>query len=140
EKDSYEDLARFIEVVSSSGCRTFIIHARKAWLKGLSLKENREIPPLRYDVVDRIKQEYPALEIIVNGGILDLDQAELHLDRLDGVMIGRAAYHRPYLLAEADRRFFGDDRPVRSRRQVVEALLPYLEAELAQGVRLHAIT
>ncbi|MGX2039569.1 tRNA dihydrouridine(20/20a) synthase DusA [Methylocaldum sp. MU1018] len=140
EKDSYEDLARFIEVVSSSGCRTFIIHARKAWLKGLSPKENREIPPLRYDVVDRIKKDYPALEIIVNGGILDLDQAELHLDRLDGVMIGRAAYHRPYLLAEADRRFFGDDRPVRSRRQVVEALLPYLEAELAQGVRLHAIT
>ncbi|MGX2031470.1 MULTISPECIES: tRNA dihydrouridine(20/20a) synthase DusA [Methylocaldum] len=139
EQDSYEDLARFVEIVSSGGCHTFVIHARKAWLKGLSPKENREIPPLRYDVVDRIKDDYAALEIILNGGIVDLDQAGLHLERFDGVMIGRAAYHQPYLLAEADRRFFGDDRPVRSRRQVVEALLPYVETELGRGVRLQAI-
>jgi tRNA-dihydrouridine synthase A len=139
EKDAYEDLARFVEIVSSGGCRTFIIHARKAWLKGLSPRENREIPPLRYDVVDRIKQDYPALEIVLNGGVADLDQVEGHLERLDGVMMGRAAYHQPYLLAEADRRFFGDDRPVRSRRQVVEALLPYVEEQLKQGIRLQAV-
>jgi len=140
EQDSYEDLARFIDRVSSGGCRTFIVHARKAWLKGLSPKENREIPPLRYDVVERIKKDYPSLEIVLNGGVADLDQAERHLERLDGVMIGRAAYHQPYLLAEADRRFFGDRRPVLSRREVIEALLPYVEAELGLGVRLHAIT
>jgi len=140
EKDSYEDLAHFVDTVSSGGCHTFIIHARKAWLKGLSPKENREIPPLRYDVVDRIKKDYPALEIILNGGVVDLNQAEQHLKRFDGVMMGRAAYHQPYLLAEADRRFFGDNRPVLSRHQVVEALFPYLETELARGVRLHTIT
>lgn len=139
EKDAYEDLARFVEIVSSGGCRTFIIHARKAWLKGLSPRENREVPPLRYDVVNRIKQDYPALEIVLNGGVADLDQAERHLDRVDGVMIGRAAYHQPYLLAEADRRFFGDDRPARSRRQVVEALVPYVEKQLQQGIRLQAV-
>jgi len=140
EQDSYEDLARFIDIVSSADCRTFILHARKAWLKGLSPKENREIPPLRYDVVERIKKDYPALEIILNGGIVDLDQAERHLERFDGAMIGRAAYHQPYLLAEADRRFFGDKRPARSRREIIEAFLPYVETELELGIRLHAIT
>jgi tRNA-dihydrouridine synthase A len=139
ERDAYEDLTRFVDIVASGGCRTFIIHARKAWLKGLSPKENREIPPLRYDVVERIKNDYPTLEIVLNGGIADLDQAERHLDRLDGVMIGRAAYHQPFLLAEADRRFFGDDNPVRTRHEVVEALLPYVETELARGTRLQSI-
>jgi tRNA-dihydrouridine synthase A len=139
DRDSYEELARFVEVVASGGCRTFIIHARKAWLKGLSPKENREIPPLRYDLVERLKNDYPMLEIILNGGVIDLDQAARHLERLDGVMIGRAAYHQPHLLADADRRFFGDDRPVRTRRQVVKALLPYVETELGRGVRLQSI-
>jgi tRNA-dihydrouridine synthase A len=140
EQDSYEELARFIDIVSSAGCRTFILHARKAWLKGLSPKENREIPPLRYDVVEQIKKDFPALEIILNGGIVDLDQAEQHLERFDGVMIGRAAYHQPYMFAEADRRFFDDQRPALSRREIVEAFLPYVDTQLKLGVKLHTIT
>jgi tRNA-dihydrouridine synthase A len=140
DRDSYEDLVRFIETVSAGGCSTFIIHARKAWLKGLSPKENREVPPLRYDVAERIKADFPALRIVLNGGIEDLDQAERHLDRFDGVMIGRAAYHNPYILAESDRRFYADGRPVPSRQEVVRALLPYVAEELAKGTRLHAMT
>lgn len=139
DRDSYPELAGFVQTVADAGCRTFIIHARKAWLKGLSPKENREIPPLRYDVARRVKQDFPALEIVLNGGIASLEQAASHLQDFDGVMIGRAVYHNPYLLADADRLLFGDDRPVPSRREVLEAFLPYVEAELARGVRLHGI-
>jgi tRNA-dihydrouridine synthase A len=141
ERDSYEELVQFVETVAAAGCGTFIIHARKAWLNGLSPKENREIPPLRYDVAEAIKRDFPELRIILNGGIADLDQAERHLARFDGVMIGRAAYHNPYpLLAEADRRLFGDDHAIASRHQVVEEMLPYIADELARGSRLHTIT
>jgi tRNA-dihydrouridine synthase A len=139
-QDSYENLFHFIETVATGGCRIFIIHARKAWLKGLSPKENREIPALRYDIVERLKQDFPALEIIINGGIINLNQAEQHLKRFDGIMIGRAVYHNPYLLAEADRRFYGDDHPISSRHEIIQALLPYVTDELAQGVRLHTMT
>ena len=139
DRDSYPELAGFVQTVADAGCRTFIIHARKAWLKGLSPKENREIPPLRYDVARRVKQDFPALEIVLNGGIASLEQAASHLQDFDGVMIGRAVYHNPYFLADADRLLFGDDRPVPSRREVLEAFLPYVEAELARGVRLHGI-
>lgn len=139
DRDSYPELAGFVRTVADAGCRTFIIHARKAWLKGLSPKENREIPPLRYDVARRVKQDFPALEIVLNGGIASLEQAASHLQDFDGVMIGRAVYHNPYLLADADRLLFGDDRPVPSRREVLEAFLPYVEAEFARGVRLHGI-
>jgi tRNA-dihydrouridine synthase A len=140
ERDSYEELADFIRTVASAGCRTFIIHARKAWLSGLSPKENREAPPLRYDIAARIKQDFHTLEIVLNGGIQTLEEAEAHLRTFDGVMIGRAAYHNPYLLAEADQRLFGDESPVPDRRAIAAAMLPYIERELARGVRLHSVT
>jgi tRNA-dihydrouridine synthase A len=139
ERDSYEELVHFIDTVSKGGCRTFIVHARKAWLKGLSPKENREIPPLRYDIAERIKNDFPELRIVLNGGIGDLDQAEQYLTRFDGVMIGRAAYHNPYLLADADRRLFGDLHPIPSRHEILHDLLPYVAAELERGTRLHAM-
>jgi tRNA-dihydrouridine synthase A len=139
DRDSYEELAHFVGTVADSGCRTFIIHARKAWLKGLSPKENREIPPLRYDVARRLKQDFPVLDIVLNGGVASLDEAASHLQDFDGVMIGRAVYHNPYLLADADRFLFGDDHPLPSRHQVLDAFIPYVEEELAQGTRLQAI-
>lgn len=140
EMEEYADLKRFIETVADAGCRTFIVHARKAWLKGLSPKENREIPPLRYELVYRLKQELPELTIVLNGGVATLDQAAAHLAEVDGVMIGRAAYQEPYILAEADRRFFGASAPAPSRRQVLEAFLPYVERELAEGTPLAHMT
>jgi tRNA-dihydrouridine synthase A len=140
ERDSYEHLADFIARVAEGGCKTFIIHARKAWLKGLSPKENREIPPLQYEVVAAIKRDFPGLRIILNGGILDLDQAATELQRFDGVMIGRAAYHNPYLLAEVDARFHGDDHPIPTRQEIMDALIPYVTAQLEQGTRLHTMT
>jgi tRNA-dihydrouridine synthase A len=140
DQDSYEELTHFVGVVAAAGCRTFIIHARKAWLHGLSPHDNRTLPPLRYDVVYRLKQDFPDLEIVLNGGLTSLDQVADHLVTLDGAMIGRAAYHNPYLLAEADRRFFGDTRPPLSRHQLVTAFLPYVEQQLTQGVPLNTLT
>ena len=107
DQDSEADLERFVSTVADAGCRTFIVHARKAWLQGLSPKENREIPPLDYARVYRLKAAHPELEIILNGGIASLEAAEAHLAHVDGVALGRAAYQNPYLLAEVDRRFFG---------------------------------
>lgn len=132
EMDSYDALTRFMGTVAESGCQTFIIHARKAWLQGLNPKQNREIPPLDYETIYRLKQEFPDLEIIINGGIETLDEAETHLARVDGVMIGRAAYHNPWMLADADRRLFGAENPVKSRAEAVEAMIPYLEAYLRE--------
>ena len=132
DMESFHELEHFIGTVASSGCRIFIIHARKAWLQGLNPKQNREIPPLQYDFVYRLKQEFPDLEIIINGGVETLHQAEGHLARVDGVMIGRAAYHNPWLLADADRRLFGAENPVKSRAEVVEMMIPYLEAHLRE--------
>jgi len=132
EMESYDELAHFVGTVATSGCRIFIIHARKAWLQGLNPKQNREIPPLQYERVYRLKHEFSDLEIIINGGIETLDQAEMHLARVDGVMIGRAAYHNPWLLADADRRLFGAENPVSARAEVVEAMIPYLEAHLRE--------
>lgn len=140
DKDSYEELVRFIGTVAGAGCETFIIHARKAWLQGLSPKENRTKPPLRYDVVARLKADFPRLEFILNGGVISLEQAEQHLLAFDGVMLGRAAYENPYLLAEADRRLFGEAGPVPTRTEVIQAFKPYVEAELARGQRLHSMT
>ena len=139
-QDSYEALASFINTVSSHGCDTFIVHARKAWLTGLSPKQNRDVPPLRYDVVRRLKQEFPALTIVLNGGVTGLAQAREHLSALDGVMIGREAYHNPYLLARADAEIFNDDRAAPTRRDIVEAYLPYVARELEQGTRLAHLT
>lgn len=139
-RDSYDDLAGFVARVASAGCRTFIVHARKAWLQGLSPKQNREIPPLRYDVVHRLKRDFPALEIVINGGIVTLDAAAAQLESVDGVMIGRAAYHDPYVLAEADRVLFGDAHAAPTREAVVEAMIPYAAEQRALGVPLSAIT
>ena len=140
DRDSYEQLADFIAHVADAGCQTFIVHARKAWLQGLSPKQNREVPPLRYEVVQRLKQDFPTLTLVLNGGLLDLDSAHRQLASLDGVMMGREAYHNPYILAGVDRLFYADEHPRPSRRQVVEAFMPYVAAQLAQGVPLQAMT
>ncbi len=140
DRDSYAELVNFVDRVASGGCEVFIIHARKAWLSGLSPKENREIPPLRHDVVYRLKRDFPSLTIILNGGLTALDQIADSLQQVDGVMIGRAAYENPYLLADVDRRFFGSSAPSPSRQQIIRALLPYVETQLQRGTPLHCVT
>ncbi|MGB5834893.1 MAG: tRNA dihydrouridine(20/20a) synthase DusA [Thiohalocapsa sp.] len=138
--DSYELLAAFTDVIVSAGCDALIVHARKAWLKGLSPKENRDVPPLRYDLVDRLKRDFPALPIVVNGGITSLRQAKVHLDNLDGVMIGREAYQNPWILAEADALIFDADAPAPDPHAVLDAMLPYVTQRLDEAVPLTAIT
>ena len=140
DQDSYEELRGFVDAVVGAGCETLIVHARKAWLSGLSPKQNREIPPLRYDVVYRLKQDYPDLTLALNGGVQDLDESLAHLDKVDGVMIGRAAYQSPYLLAEADQRLFGEVSPVVSRAEVVMALMPYAERLADEGTPIKYLT
>ena len=140
DRDSYEDLARFVETVAQGGCRTFIIHARKALLSGLSPKQNREIPALQYGYVSRIKADFPNLEIVLNGGLRSLDDALAQLELLDGAMIGRAAYQDPWILHDADRRVFGATDGPATRHAVVDAMLPYIEAQCAAGVPLARIT
>ena len=140
ERDSYEELVHFVATVADAGCATFIIHARKAWLSGLSPKQNRDVPPLRYDVVYQLKQDFPQLEIILNGGITTLDQADAVLQHVDGVMVGREAYHNPYLLAEVDNRFFGESGEPRSRDMIFHLLVPYIQQQLEDGVRLNSIS
>ena len=140
DQDDDADLERFIETVSQSGCTTFIVHARKAWLKGLSPKENREIPPLNHGRVYRLKQNHPGLTIIINGGIATLDEAEAHLAHVDGVMLGRAAYHEPWLLHGVDERLFGAPSSEMTAESVVESMKPYIAGELARGVWLQHIT
>jgi tRNA-dihydrouridine synthase A len=135
EQDSYECLADFVTRVAEAGCGTFIIHARKAWLSGLSPKQNRCVPPLRYDVVERLKSDFPSLCIVLNGGIADLGEVQTHLACLDGVMIGREAYHNPYMLARADAVVFGDQHPIPDRAALMEQLAPYVERELRAGTR-----
>lgn len=139
DRDSYEELVHFIDTVAKAGCETFIVHARKAWLSGLSPKQNRDVPPLRYDIVYALKQQFPQLTIIINGGITTLEHAETMLEYVDGVMVGREAYHNPYLLAEVDQRFYGASYPPVSRQQVIELLIPYIQTKLANGVRLNSI-
>lgn len=140
EMDRYEDLRSFVEVVSRSPCRRFSVHARKAWLQGLSPKENRTLPPLRYEDVYRLKRELPHLAVEINGGIVTVGEARRHLEQVDAVMIGRAAYEDPYQWASADREVFGDPAPPPSRREVVEALLPYVEQWRRRDLPLHRIT
>jgi len=140
DQDSDADLERFISTVAAAGCKTFIVHARKAWLQGLSPKENREVPPLNYERVYRLKAAHPDLMIIINGGIRSLDEAEEHLAKVDGVMLGRAAYQTPYLLAEVDRRIFGSQAQPVTRREVIERLIPYIERHLARGGKLNNVT
>ena len=127
----------FIDTIAAAGCRMFVVHARNAWLQGLSPKENREVPPLRYDWAYRLKRERPALQVVVNGGIADAAEAAAHLDHVDGAMLGRAAYHTPWLLHELEVAWFGGS--LRSRGELLRAYRPYVEAQLAQGVSLKHI-
>ena len=140
DRDSYDELCEFVEALFSVGCQTFIVHARKAWLSGLSPKENRDIPPLQYDTVHKLKSAYPEGEFIINGGFKTLQDAVQQLRYVDGVMMGREVYHNPYILAQVDALFYQDTHPVPTRRQVLDGLLPYIQDELARGTRLHAIT
>lgn len=141
--EDYAFMLRFVDTVAAAGCEVFIIHARKAWLSGLSPRENREIPPLRYELIRQLKAERPRLTIVINGGIRDLDSAATLLegsDALDGVMLGRAAYEDPWLLAAVDTELFGAPAPVHRREQVLQAMRPYLAAELAAGTPLARIS
>ena len=140
DQDPEEALPTMAKAVREAGCATLIVHARKAWLKGLSPKENRDVPPLDYPLVYRLKRDMPEMEIIINGGVPDLDATAEHLKHVDGVMLGRAAYQTPYVLAEADRRFYDPAAPVPTRAQVIERFIPYVERELAAGTHLHAMT
>lgn len=141
DQDTYEFLTDFIRTVSEkSGCEDFTIHARKAWLSGLSPKENREIPPLDYPRVYQLKKDFPHLTMGINGGVKTMEEIEAHLQHMDGVMVGREAYQNPYLLAEVDQRLYGSDKPVKKRREIVEAMYPYIERELAKGTYLNHIS
>ena len=141
DQDSYEEFQNFIGTVNHvSQCETFIVHARKAILKGLSPKENREIPPLKYDFVYRIKEQFPDFHISINGGIKTLEEVEHHLEKVDGVMIGREAYNNPYMFSTVDSRIFGDSSAEQlSRHEAIRALFPYVESELAKGTYLNHI-
>ena len=139
DMDSYEELVQFIETVKQSGCSTFIIHARKAILQGLSPKENRDIPPLRYEWVYQIKQQFPELEIIINGGIKTLDECHAHLQHVDGVMLGREAYHNPYLMVDVDQKFYNDNHPIIQRKEAALAMQPYIEEQIKHGTPLQHI-
>jgi tRNA-dihydrouridine synthase A len=144
--ESYDFVRDFVGTIAQAGCQTFVVHARNAILKGLSPKENREIPPLKADYAYRLKRDFPQLEIIINGGIKALEEIDAHLAHVDGVMLGREAYHNPYLMAAFDARYYGDDAPVKTRAQVVQAMLPYIREQLARhgnngaGLRLNSIT
>jgi tRNA-dihydrouridine synthase A len=140
DQEEWPALKGFVDTVADAGCRRFIVHARKAWLTGLSPKENRDVPPLRYELVYRLKAERPDLEIVLNGGVTELDAADRHLAQVDGVMLVRAAYQNPYLLADVDRRYFGALETPAERHAVAAAMAGYIEAELAAGTPLAAMT
>jgi tRNA-dihydrouridine synthase A len=138
EMEDYDVFLAFVDTVAATGCQYFVVHARKAWLSGLSPRENREIPPLRHEWVHRLKRERPQLRVVINGGLVDVDAALAHMPAVDGVMLGRAAYHEPYRLHELDARLFGGE--VASREALLRRLLPYVEAQLARGVALKHLT
>ena len=140
DSEEYPFLKRFVETVAAAGCQTFVIHARKAWLSGLSPKENREVPPLQYPTVYRLKRDFPQLRIVINGGIRSLAEAREHLRHVDGVMLGREAYENPWLLAGIDHGLFHADQPQDSRADVLRRLLPYVQRERAEGTPLAHMT
>lgn len=145
QQDSYEELCVFIKTVADAGCEVFIIHARKAWLTGLNPAQNRNIPPLRYEVVYQLKQDFPQLTFVINGGVNSLSEAQQHLQQVDGVMMGREAYHNPYLLSQVDRALFAANNnsslscPL-SRRAIVINYLDYMQQQLSQGASLTRLT
>jgi tRNA-dihydrouridine synthase A len=140
DRDSFEELCDFARKVRDAGLTRLIVHARKAWLSGLSPKQNREVPPLRHDVVYRLKETFPELEIVLNGGVQTLDEADAHLRHVDGVMLGRAAYQDSYVLAEVDRRFYGDARAVPDRADILRGYLSYVAVQVEAGVPLACMT
>ncbi len=140
DDDPHERLFSFVDTLARAGTTTFVVHARKAWLKGLSPKENRELPPLDYEIVAELKRARPDLEIILNGGLADLDTASRELSRIDGVMLGRAAYHEPALLLHVDRRIFGEAAPIRTADEAARDFRPWIVKRLGEGVALHSIT
>jgi tRNA-dihydrouridine synthase A len=140
DRDRYEDMINFVRIVADAGCRRFTVHARKAWLKGLSPKENRTIPPLRYHDVHRLKQEFPHLFIEINGGIKTLEQVREQLKFVDAVMIGRAAYDNPFLFARVDRDIYQENTAPPTRQEVIEAMFPYIDFWLAKGWKLNAVS
>ena len=139
-RDSYAELCDFVGQVEQAGCRSFTVHARIAILEGLSPKENRDIPPLRYDVAGQLKKDFPHLEIVLNGGIKTLAECQAHLETFDGVMLGREAYHNPYVLAEVDAQLFGSTAPVISRSEALARMRPYIAAHLLEGGNMHHVT
>ena len=139
DMDEYETLHNFLKVVSKAGCETFIIHARKAWLKGLSPKQNRDVPPLNYELVYQMKKEFPSLEIIINGGIKTIEECQQHLTKVDGVMVGRQAYHHPFMMIEVDRVIYKDSfvgLDDKAEQQVLNEYLEYIQTQLDKGVFL----
>ncbi|MGP9665910.1 tRNA dihydrouridine(20/20a) synthase DusA [Halomonas sp. AOP22-C1-8] len=140
DQDEDADLARFIDIVAGAGCEIFTVHARKAWLKGLSPKENRDVPPLNYPRVHRLKQDRPELHIGINGGIKTLEECQAQLERVDSVMIGREAYQNPWLLAEVDTLLYGVPGPAVSRVEAAQAFRPYIQQRLDEGAKLNHIT
>lgn len=135
-RESFQELVDYVAILSKAGCQIFIVHARIAILQGLSPKQNREVPPLKYDVVYRLKQQFPDLTFIINGGIKTIQECHQHLKQVDGVMLGREAYHNPYVLAEVDGQFYQDDHIIPTRHRLVEQMLPYVEQQLTEGVPL----
>lgn len=144
KEESYDFVRDFVGTIAEAGCNTFIVHARNAVLKGLSPKENREIPPLRYDVAYQLKRDFPQLEILINGGIKTEAEIDLHLQHVDGVMLGREAYHNPFVMANFDQRYYGDTRAPKTREQVIEAMIPYIQSQLdlygQYGLKLNSLT
>ena len=140
EHDSYEHLYRFVSAVAGAGCRTFMIHARKAWLQGLSPRQNRSVPPLHYDRVYRLKQDFPHLEIVINGGITSLAETHNHLSHVDGVMLGRAVCKNPYMLVGVDKNLFGVNNIAATRMRILQKYVRYMEAEIANGERLYTMS
>ncbi len=143
-EESYDFVRDFVGTVAEAGCTTFVVHARNAILKGLSPKENREIPPLKYEYAYQLKKDFPQFEILINGGIKTLEEIDIHLEHVDGVMLGREAYHNPYLMAAFDQRYYGASAAPRSREQVLQAMMPYIAQQLAQeggkGLKINTIT
>lgn len=138
--EDYESFSNFIQIVKASGCNTFIVHARKAWLQGLSPKQNREVPPLKYEYVHQLKQENPELKIIINGGIKTVEMIEQQLKHVDGVMLGREAYHNPYILTEIERTVFAKETEILSRDEVIEQWATYVDKEISGGENLKSVT
>ena len=144
--DSYSFVRDFVGQIADAGCKTFVVHARNAILKGLSPKENREVPPLKYEYAYRLKRDFPQLEILINGGIKTIAEIDLHLQHCDGVMLGREAYHNPYLMSSFDARYYGDSTPAKSREEVLQAMVPYIQDQLTKfgangkGLKLNSIT